>query len=830
MTTVQKTVWLNGIEYPISGSVQRRRSSAWPAEFRAGPIEAQDYTPTRKQMWGPFKGGMGLEKWVPGADDRLWASENMETSLNLASLGPLVTTLGDATASKDFGVAPIKIVSYQSNIYAIGNNEIAYWDATASNWQTAEPSTPLPNPTDAVVFYSITPVLASPTIQPDASPEDTTFDGWVRKLTAGGTWAGIHDATAGSDSTAANSTILASIRSDASTNEWRWIYRSVLTLDLSDIPAAATISAATLSLFGQSKADDGSVSPTWNIYAATPASNTDIANGDYDQIATTAYCDTALTYANLTTNGYNDFAFNATGLAAVTSAIGGILKLGIREATYDVADSAPAWGANEDAASSFWSADKGAGYVPKISITYTTPTGTPTNCLCVASSSGRSVKTIEATGGTWTTLVDASSGSLNSTYLAQFDNRLCSMASANKGFAYSLASDIFLDWTDKSNFPNLPDSFTDLFVGKNAEGESTLYFLTPKGLYYLDVFTNFIFGPTDVKWEEDTDSGKVGLYWKGDVYIAVNKGILKISGRTITLVGPDQDDGLETLRQGVITDMIGVGNWLVAAVDNSDATTHFSSIIKRYLTGNHWHTVYKSGTANKRIRALMWKNGVLYFGEDTNMKSLLFPATTDNIKLASGHTYSTAGNFQISKFDGGFQAIPKVAHKLWAITQDCNANEKFTLDYKVNDATSWTQLGTYTSSPKPTALQWPTSGAKVGLEFENIDFRVTAARGGTSGNSPKLEKLVFEYRVVPPVIYDWTVTIEVKKYGKKRGKDFIDALETAVASKTLLTFYPTGDKGDTSYLVEVKSLPRAVKGTAYGEEGLYSLTVGQVVD
>ena len=828
MTDVQKTIWLNDVEYPIEGKVQRRRSSAWPAEFRSGRIEAQDYTPTRKQMWGAMKGGMGKERWDPGADDRFWTSADMETSLNVTSLGPLVTTMG-TDASTDFGVAPIKIVTYQDNVWAMGNNQIAYWDATGSTWVTAEPTTPLPDPTDAIVFYSVIP--ASITSYSDADPEVITCDGYVRSDGSGSyLWADLHDATIGGVAFSSGIISYIAIQSHTSSDQWLHIFRTLLSFPLSDIPGSATITGITLYARGSNKSDGLGCTPTLNVYSSTPLSNTDVTTGDYDQFGTTAYCDTAITYANFVA-AWNSFEFNTTGVAAAQTAYEAtskVLNLGLREAAYDVADSAPAWSATKISQFVVYAAD--GAYPPYLSVTYTHEGSTFAECLCVASSSGRSVKTSEATGGTWTEMASP----YNIKWLTQFDNRLCGLADTNKGFRYSEAHDLYSAWNDQPNFPNLPDDFTDLFVGKNAEGESALYFLTPKGLYYLDVFTNFISDPTDVKWEEDADSGKVGIYWMGDLYIAVNKGIYKISGRTVTYIGPDRDDGLETLRQGVITDMIGVGPWLVIAVDNSSTSTNYSCILKRYVTGNHWHTVYKSGTANKRIRSLMWKDGTLYFGEDTNVKSLPFPKDTDNVKLASGHTYATAGELELPKFDGGFQAIPKVAHKLWAITQDCATagalDDKFDISYKFNDATSYTSLGSFSTSPKPTALVWPTSGDAIGEEFENIQLKVAATRGTTTTNSPKLESLVLEYRVVPPVIYDWTMTVEAKKYGKKRGQNYIDDLETAVASKTLLKFYPTGKQGDTSYLVEVKSLPRAVKGTEYGQEGFYQLTVGQVVD
>ena len=50
----------------------------------------------------------------------------------------------------------------------------------------------------------------------------------------------------------------------------------------------------------------------------------------------------------------------------------GISKFGIREKTYDVLDVEPTWGNGDSARYEGWMADKGAGYKPKLVVTYTT--------------------------------------------------------------------------------------------------------------------------------------------------------------------------------------------------------------------------------------------------------------------------------------------------------------------------------------------------------------------------------------------------------------------------------------------------------------------------
>ncbi len=447
--------------------------------------------------------------------------------------------------------------------------------------------------------------------------------------------------------------------------------------------------------------------------------------------------------------------------------------------------------------------------------------------LCVASRDSGSVKTRDGTN--WTTCAKDDSGvAIQSAWFAQFDNRLCVLEYENSGFGYSNVNDIFANWaTPKPNFPNLPQKFTDMFVGRNASDTPTLYFLTPKGMFYLDVFTNFVFNPTEVAWEEDDKSGKKGLYWKGDHYIAVNKGIYKISGGVVTLVGPDMDDGLPEDLQGTITDMIGVGFWLVIALDGGASKK--SCILKRYITGNHWHPVYV-GSLNTPIRALCWDSGTLYFGEGSNVKNLLFPSITDNVKQISDHTYYDGGELIYPYFHSEFEAMPKVAHRVWATTQDCTSSVNILIAYRKDEETAWTELGMFESSPRPTALPFPASGDSIGIQFERIQFKSVYARGDTTTDSPKLESLILEYRVIPPVLWGWDTRVVARTQGDQRGEDIIDALKTDIETGTLLSFYPSGDKSKTEYFVEVKGMPGNEAGTEFGQEGIYLLSLQEAID
>jgi hypothetical protein len=222
------------------------------------------------------------------------------------------------------------------------------------------------------------------TVYPDPHPETSTVDGYAGESSPDRGWDSMQ-AAAGDTSDDSSIHIHAYFRSNGVPNQWMDIWRGIILFDTSSIPDGETITSATLSLYGQGKLDEASNSPTFNIFSSAPASNNDLANGDYDSCGTTAYCDTAITYANIDTSGYNDWAFNATGIAAIDKT--GVSKFSVREATYDAPDVQPTWGSGgAEAYADFFSAEQsGTSNDPMLVVVYggVPPTVTTANATSV---------------------------------------------------------------------------------------------------------------------------------------------------------------------------------------------------------------------------------------------------------------------------------------------------------------------------------------------------------------------------------------------------------------------------------------------------------------
>lgn len=209
------------------------------------------------------------------------------------------------------------------------------------------------------------------TFYSDAHPEVTSVDGRLQYTRARQLFSVIV-AGPGSAKDDTSNYLNATLYSDDLADTWLRIYRAILLFDTSPLPDAATILSAILTIFGEGKLDNLNISPTLNVFASNPASNTQLQASDYATLGSTPFCDTPIAYADFKTGTPGDpntFNLNAAGLAAISKT--GVTKLGLREASYDAPDTAPAWIADKYSSIVAWSADKGGDYRPKLVVTYT---------------------------------------------------------------------------------------------------------------------------------------------------------------------------------------------------------------------------------------------------------------------------------------------------------------------------------------------------------------------------------------------------------------------------------------------------------------------------
>ncbi len=206
---------------------------------------------------------------------------------------------------------------------------------------------------------------------PNAHVETVSVDGWVERYLDESTWTSLvtGNGTAFSDVTDAN--LYCMFFASSTLNKWGGIYRTILVLGTSTLPNNAVITAATISLYGKDKADPRSNAPNSGIYAASPASDTALANGDYQTCGATLLSD-LITYAGFNAAGWNVFTLTAVGRSYI--ALQGASKFSWRNQNFDVANQIPAYGASDYTHFQAESADTALGHPPVLTVTYTLET------------------------------------------------------------------------------------------------------------------------------------------------------------------------------------------------------------------------------------------------------------------------------------------------------------------------------------------------------------------------------------------------------------------------------------------------------------------------
>lgn len=179
------------------------------------------------------------------------------------------------------------------------------------------------------------------TLFPDAHPETNSVDGRAWRTGVSLTWANIHDGAGTDFADDAATFTLAYISSTATSPEWDYLIRSIMLFYTAVLADGDIINSVTLEVVATLRAT-GIASQSINIVATTPASNTAVAPGDYQQPAAGVAQATAIAVADFTVDSatYNVFTLNATGRGNISKP--GVSKFGARFVS-DINNLAPSW-------------------------------------------------------------------------------------------------------------------------------------------------------------------------------------------------------------------------------------------------------------------------------------------------------------------------------------------------------------------------------------------------------------------------------------------------------------------------------------------------------
>jgi hypothetical protein len=197
---------------------------------------------------------------------------------------------------------------------------------------------------------------------------DNPCDGYIQLDATNQTYANIIATTTASSTT--NVVLGVTIQCHLSnTNYFKQLTRSILCFDTSALTSGATISAAVISLKGNTKTSQLTNKPSYSIVSSSPASTSALATTDIDNVGNTSFA--AVAYDSVSTSGYSDWTLDASGRANISKT--GISKFGIRD-SWDLAGTFGGVWTSNSVCQIYWdsAATSGTSTDPKLVVTYTT--------------------------------------------------------------------------------------------------------------------------------------------------------------------------------------------------------------------------------------------------------------------------------------------------------------------------------------------------------------------------------------------------------------------------------------------------------------------------
>jgi len=746
----------------------------------AGSPTYSDFSQASAEEYFDFRNGIGKKRGL-SSEARLEWSEGIDfTSEGQAVLGGLVTTAGS------FGAAPVKIIDFQSGTYAVGNAQISKWNTSGSSWTLKASS--LATPLDAIVITDDTDEYLVVTSAASNVLYTTDGDTWSRLKAMGDaldftTYTEVDT----SGRLTVTSTKATAVNAGAGDIVYIYLDKNTATLNALDVDFEIYINSDSttdgrggMAISNTVGVVDGFASTDISVMgmiAGGPNYNIMLVRGD------------SVSEKNYACSANTIYYCTLTRVAASDTVTLKVYSDSTRETLLDTLTE--------------------------------TGFGTTTRYRYVYGFVNQQVGTGDFDGYVQNLTLNRPAG-----YVADYANRLYAVSTDGKTVHYSASKDIDTFggvFTLTGNFGTI----YDLFEGKLlADGTPVLYMAGTEGLFTIDV-TNEIAYKQEVAYPNLTYAGHKGLYWNANVWVATGYGILKVAPSVATYIGPDLDDGLPTGYMGYVYDMVTVNNWLVYCVNGGSSDK--SSIIKRNSSYGGNLQVYTTSAVDKAIACLhhspssLYTNGRLWFGEGTDVKYMMFPDTTSNVKQIATYTYvndSGYGTFPIFRKMAG---IPKTALRVAAITKSCSATDYIQVFYGLNGAAATTSLGTFISSPKPTTL---TFNSGLGTTFYTIQFAIKLFQGATATNSPELESLIFYYFPTPTRINSWTMNILATG---DEGDRIFSEFETILDTNTLVAFYPSGDSGKTAYYVKLTQMPsRSWWEEMGGRAGYFTVVLAEI--
>lgn len=398
-------------------------------------------------------------------------------------------------------------------------------------------------------------------------------------------------------------------------------------------------------------------------------------------------------------------------------------------------------------------------------------------------------------------------------------------------------------WTSYGTGGKLDSSFEpkSLIVYYNRQGESAVHIITDTNVQAFDANTPRIYPIPDFD-SQHPYMGVAAAAWQGNLYVAAGMDVMEYNGSVVRRsIGLSRDDGLPFQYQGYVRDLVAGQNSLYAFVRGQtiSGTTYYS--VHEY-SGIGWHTVFLGSDAAKTPTRMVVTRADslyrLYWGLSSSgtyfYQSLPVNFTNPREAIAAtGYNFGWNGKgnssdpyyLETGKFNGNMKGYVKIANAVEVDVRTLPSGHTVVIKYRVNNDTSWTTLGTV-STTGHNVLQFGTlaDGIYPGEDFEDIEFRVELIDPDRAQYTPVVESIVFSFLKIMNPSWSWTCQLDLTASHANQSPE--NMLAKIIELKNAARFFPMVHR-DTTYRVRFAQVGGAEE-VGQDFRGKYTLNILEI--
>lgn len=403
------------------------------------------------------------------------------------------------------------------------------------------------------------------------------------------------------------------------------------------------------------------------------------------------------------------------------------------------------------------------------------------------------------------------------------------------GWVYAVQGDRSLKaydgsaWNNAGSLPFPVEDTVALFPFPQPDGQVTLFAVVKGGLWVYDR-TSLRWFPTQVTWPRGATVG-VPTIWRGDVYIPVGSGILRWTGTTLSLAGPDRDEGLPPELPDRVTGVYGSYGFLVAALAGrvnppsltavspppdpgasvlevptaqpvipvrlQQATFDSPELVRESLllasSGGGWSYLASDAQRTWVPIGVVERDGRIIFLADDGQNLILVPLPAGLHNPLRPQLAETAeqGVLLTPWFDAGWLEVPKVALRLRVDVDTLPAGCSLSLSYRT-ESLPWQFVGMVTTAGATTF----DLGGALGTYpvFSKLQLRLTLQRtSGAATNTPIVSAVVLTFLRRPDQKFAYQLTLDCSAPWRGKSPEELAAhlLALAVAKQPFRFRFPT---------------------------------------